>query len=160
MTTGAPLSEASLLEIYVDADACPVKDEVLRVAERHGLPVYIVSNSGMRPTGHPLVRPVVVTEGPDAADDWIVEHIAPGDICVTSDIPLASRCLKQSARAIRPDGTPFTEQSIGMALAMRDLMKNLRETGDVRGGNAAFGKADRSRFLRELEQLIQTSQRR
>jgi len=154
------LSESAKLEIYVDADACPVKDEVVRVAERHGLPVYIVSNSGMRPSGHPLVRPVVVAEGPDAADDWIVEHIAPGDICVTSDIPLAARCLKQSARAIRPDGSLFTEQSIGMALAMRDLMKNLRETGDIKGTNAAFGKADRSRFLRELEQLIQASRRR
>lgn len=154
------MSEPAKLEIYVDADACPVKDEVVRVAERHGLPVYIVSNSGMRPSGHPLVRPVVVAEGPDAADDWIVEHIAPDDICVTSDIPLAARCLKQSARAIRPDGSLFTEQSIGMALAMRDLMKNLRETGDIKGANAAFGKADRSRFLRELEQLIQTSRRR
>ncbi len=154
------MSEPAKLEIYIDADACPVKDEVVRVAERHGLPVYIVSNSGMRPSGHPLVRPVVVAEGPDAADDWIVEHIAPDDICVTSDIPLAARCLKQSARAIRPDGSLFTEQSIGMALAMRDLMKNLRETGDIKGANAAFGKADRSRFLRELEQLIQTSRRR
>lgn len=154
------MSQATLPEIYVDADACPVKEEVVRVAERHGLPVYIVSNSGMRPTGHPLVRPVVVAEGPDAADDWIAEHIAPGDICVTSDIPLASRCLKQGARALRPDGSLFTEQSIGMALAMRDLMKNLREAGDVKGNNAAFGKADRSRFLREIEQLIQAARRR
>lgn len=149
-----------MLEIYVDADACPVKDEVVRVAERHNLPVYIVSNSGMRPSRHALVRPVVVAEGPDAADDWIVEHIALGDICVTSDIPLAARCLKKAARAIRPDGTLFTEQSIGMALAMRDLMKSLRETGDVRGGGEAFGKADRSRFLRELEQMIQSARRR
>lgn len=147
------------MEIYVDADACPVKDEVLRVAERHGLQVYVVSNSGMRPSGNPLVRQVVVAQGPDAADDWIAERITASDICVTADIPLASRCLGRGAGALRPDGKPFTKESIGMALAMRDLMQQLREAGDVKGTNPAFTRDDRSRFLRELENLIQAMRR-
>ncbi|HUD52038.1 YaiI/YqxD family protein [Parvibaculum sp.] len=147
------------MEIYVDADACPVKDEVLRVAERHGLQVYVVSNSGMRPSGNPLVRQVVVAQGPDAADDWIAERITASDICVTADIPLASRCLGRGARALRPDGKPFTKESIGMALAMRDLMQQLREAGDVKGTNPAFTRDDRSRFLRELENMIQAIRR-
>jgi len=153
------LSESAVMEIYVDADACPVKDEVLRVAERHGLQVYIVSNSGMRPSGNPLVRQVVVAQGPDAADDWIAERITASDICVTADIPLASRCLGRGAGALRPDGKPFTKESIGMALAMRDLMQQLREAGDVKGTNPAFTRDDRSRFLRELENLIQALRR-
>lgn len=153
------MSESAVMEIYVDADACPVKDEVLRVAERHGLQVYIVSNSGMRPSGNPLVRQVVVAQGPDAADDWIAERITASDICVTADIPLASRCLGRGAGALRPDGKPFTKESIGMALAMRDLMQQLREAGDVKGTNPAFTRDDRSRFLRELENLIQALRR-
>jgi uncharacterized protein YaiI (UPF0178 family) len=147
------------MEIYVDADACPVKDEVLRVAERHGLQAYIASNSGMRPSGNPLVRQVVVAQGPDAADDWIAGRITASDICVTADIPLASRCLGRGAGALRPDGKPFTKESIGMALAMRDLMQQLREAGDVKGTNPAFTRDDRSRFLRELENLIQALRR-
>ncbi len=153
------MSEPALLQIYVDADACPVKDEVVRVAERHGLPVHIVSNSGMRPSGHPLVRQVVVAQGPDAADDWIAEHVMDDDICITADIPLASRCLEKGARALRPDGKLFTKESIGMALAMRDLMQQLREAGDVKGTNPAFTREDRSRFLRELETTIQAVRR-
>ena len=141
--------------IYVDADACPVKDEVLRVAERHGLVVHMVSNSWMRLPDSHLVRRVMVQEGPDAADDWIAERIGPRDIAVTADIPLASRCLKAGARVVGSTGKPFTEQSIGMALAMRDLMAHLRETGESRGYNASFTRADRSRFLQALEQLVQ-----
>ena len=146
-------------EIYVDADACPVKDEVMRVAERHRLKVHMVSNSWMRlPTGELVVR-VLVQEGPDAADDWIVERITSRDIAITADIPLASRCLKAGGRAIGPTGKPFTTASIGMALAMRDLMAHLRETGESRGFNAAFTRADRSRFLEALELAVQSIKR-
>ena len=147
-------------EIYVDADACPVKDEVLRVAERHNLMVYIVSNSGMRPSRSPMVRQVVVPQTPDAADDWIAEHIGSDDICITADIPLASRCLEIGASALHSNGKPFTTESIGMALAMRDLMQQLREAGDVKGTNPPFTKEDRSRFLRSLEEVIQLHLRR
>lgn len=147
--------EKPATQIYVDADACPVKDEVLRVAERHGLVVHMVSNSWMRLPDSHLVRRVMVQEGPDAADDWIAERIGPRDIAVTADIPLASRCLKAGARVVGSTGKPFTEQSIGMALAMRDLMAHLRETGESRGYNASFTRADRSRFLQALEQLVQ-----
>lgn len=147
------------MAIYVDADACPVKDEALRVAERHGLPIHYVSNSWMRLPDSPLVQRVVVAEGPDAADDWIAERIAPGDIAITSDIPLASRCLKKGAQAIGATGKPFTEAGIGMALAMRDLSAHLREIGETKGYNAAFTKQDRSRFLQALELAVQTSRR-
>ncbi|PKQ03598.1 MAG: YaiI/YqxD family protein [Alphaproteobacteria bacterium HGW-Alphaproteobacteria-11] len=148
-----------MTEIYVDADACPVKDEVVRVAERHGLTVHIVSNSGMRPTGHPLVRPVVVAAGPDAADDWIAERAGIGDIVVTGDIPLAARALERGAAAIGHNGNPFTQSSIGMALAMRDLMRELREAGDAKGGGPPFSRADRSRFLQALEDAVQAIKR-
>ncbi len=143
------------MQIYVDADACPVKDEVVRVAARHGLAVHMVSNSWMRIAGSPLVNRIVVEEGPDAADDWIATQIGSGDIAVTADIPLAARCLKAGAKVIGPTGRLFTESSIGMALAMRDLMADLRETGQVQGTNAAFSRQDRSRFLQALEQAIQ-----
>ena len=145
--------------IFIDADACPVKEEVLRVAERHNLEVIIVSNSGMRPSRNPMVRQVVVPQTPDAADDWIAENIEPDDICVTADIPLASRCIKIGGTALHSNGKPFTTQSIGMALAMRDLMQQLRETGDVKGTNPPFTKEDRSRFLRALEEAIQAIRR-
>ena len=148
-----------MTEIYVDADACPVKDEVVRVAERHDITVHIVSNSGMRPTGHPLVRQVVVPAGPDVADDWIADRAGEGDIVVTGDIPLASRALEKGAAAIGHDGRPFTTDSIGMALAMRDLMRELRETGESKGGGPAFSKEDRSRFLRVLEDTVQAIRR-
>ena len=147
------------MQFYVDTDACPVKDEVMRVAERHNIEVHFVSNSHMRLPEGPLVRRVVVTDGPDAADDWIAERIARGDIAVTQDIPLAARCLKKGARAIGNTGKPFTQQSIGMALAMRDLSAHLRETGESRGLNASFTKQDRSRFLEALEQAVQDIQR-
>lgn len=147
------------MEIYIDADACPVKEEALKVADRHGLVIHYVANSWMRLPESPLVRRTVVEGGPDVADDWIAEHIAAGDIVVTQDIPLASRCLKKGAKAIGNTGRPFNEQSIGMALAMRDLSQHLRETGESRGFNAAFTRQDRSRFLQSLEQAIQDIKR-
>jgi uncharacterized protein len=145
--------------IYVDADACPVKDEALRVAERHGLPIHYVSNAWMRLPESPLVSRVVVSDGPDAADDWIVERIEKGDIAVTADIPLASRSLKKGAQVIGPTGKPFTDAGIGMALAMRDLSRHLRETGESKGYNASFTPRDRSRFLQALEEAVQRAKR-
>lgn len=147
-------------EIHVDADACPVKDEVLRVAARHGLRIHMVGNSWMRMAEGPLVHRVVVAEGPDAADDWIAEHVRPGDIAVTADIPLASRCLAAGAAVLGPTGRPFTADNIGMALSMRDLKSQLRETGEIRDHGPSFTKQDRSRFLQALEQAIQAALRR
>jgi len=140
--------------IFVDADACPVKDEALRVAERHGLALYFVSNSWMRLPESPLVLRIVVAEGPDAADDWIAEQAGARDIAVTADIPLAARCLKRGAQVIGPSGKPFTEAGIGMALAMRDLSAHLRETGESKGYNPSFTRQDRSRFLEALELAV------
>jgi uncharacterized protein len=145
--------------IYVDADACPVKDEAVRVAERHGLAIHFVSNAWMRLPEGPLVHRMVVSDGPDAADDWIASRIGPRDIAVTADIPLASRCLKAGARVIGPTGKPFTQSSIGMALAMRDLSRHLRETGESKGYNASFTRQDRSRFLQALEEAVQAIRR-
>jgi uncharacterized protein YaiI (UPF0178 family) len=147
------------IQIYIDADACPVKDEAMKVADRHGLPIHFVSNSWMRLPESPLVNRVVVQEGPDAADDWIAERVGPGDIVVTQDIPLASRCLKAGAKAIGNTGKPFTDASIGIAMAMRELSQHLRETGESRGFNAAFTRQDRSRFLQALEQAVQDAKR-
>jgi hypothetical protein len=141
-------------EVFVDADACPVKDEVVRVAVRHDLTIHMVSNSWMRLPETPLIRRVVVPEGPDAADDWIAERIDGGDIAVTSDIPLAARCLKRGARVLGPTGKVFTDDGIGMALAMRDLMAHLRESGEMTGGPSGFSKKDRSRFLSALEDAV------
>ncbi len=148
-----------LPEIFVDADACPVKAEVERVAERHGVVVHIVSNGGIRPNRNPLFRHVTVAEGPDAADDWIAEHVGAGDIVVTADIPLASRCLKKSARVLGPTGKAFTQDSIGVALGMRDFHKYLREASGQQTYNATFKKEDRSRFLNALENAIQAAKR-
>ncbi len=134
-------------QIYVDADACPVKDEVLRVAGRHGVVVIFVANRGLRPSRDPMVRNVLVPQGADAADDWIVEHVAAADIVVTADIPLAGRALEKGAVAMGPTGKRFTPDSIGMALAMRELNQHLRETGESRGLNAAFTARDRSWVL-------------
>lgn len=147
------------MDIYVDADACPVKGEVLRVATRHGLVVHMVSNSWMRLDASPLIRRVVVTEGPDVADDWIAGRIGPADIAVTADIPLAARCLKAGAKVVGPTGKPFTEAGIGTALAMRDLQAHLRETGESRGFNPEFTPRDRSRFLEALEHAVQAVKR-
>lgn len=139
--------------LYIDADACPVKEEALRVAHRHKMQVYLVSDGGIRPNPHPLVEVVVVTQGADAADDWIVEHIQPGDMCVTGDIPLADRCIKKGARAIRHNGEMFTTANIGNQLAMRDFMTDMRAANPLNqgGGGRPFSKADRSRFLDVLE---------
>ena len=148
-----------MLTIYVDADACPVKEEIERVATRHGLTVHIVSNGGIRPSRNPLVQTIIVAEGADAADDWIAERAGRGDIVVTADIPLASRSLKKGAAVLGPTGRVFTEESIGMALGMRDLNKHLREATGKQTYNAGFTKDDRSRFLGSLENAIQAARR-
>lgn len=147
------------MEIFIDADACPVKDEAVKIAERHGLIIHFVSNSWMRLPDSDLIRRVVVADGPDAADNWIAERIGPTDIAVTQDIPLAARCLKAGARVIGVTGKPFTEAGIGMALAMRELSQHLRETGESRGFNASFTRQDRSRFLEAMEQAVQAIRR-
>ena len=145
--------------IYVDADACPVKEEASKVAARHGLAIHFVSNAWMRLPEGPNVNRVMVQDGPDAADNWIAEKIARVDIAVTADIPLASRCLKAGAKVIGPTGRPFTDANIGTALAMRDLQQHLRETGESKGYNASFTRQDRSRFLQALEQAVQDVKR-
>jgi len=148
-----------MTQIFIDGDACPVKDEVMRVAERYGLTVHLVSNRWLRVPDHPLLKRIVVADGMDKADDWIAEHCGMGDIVVTTDIPLASRCVAQQARVLAPTGKPFTEAGIGMAVAMRDLMTHLRDTGEVKSYNASFGPKDRSRFLSALDALIQAIKR-
>ncbi len=145
--------------IYVDADACPVKDEALRVAMRHRLTITFVANSGIRPTRDPMIRYVYVPQGPDAADDWIVEEVAANDIVVTADIPLASRALEAGAHVLGPTGKRFTRDSIGMALAMRDLKQHLRETGESRGFNPEFSGRDRSQFLSALDEMVNRARR-
>jgi len=140
--------------IYVDADACPVKDEALRVAERLGVALVFVSNGGVRPSRDPMVRVVVVPAGADAADDWIVEQAQANDIVLTADIPLASRALEKGCHVLGFTGKPFTQNSIGMALAMRELKQHLRETGESKGYNASFSRADRSAFLSALDPLV------
>lgn len=143
--------------LFIDGDACPVKAETIRIAERHSLKVFLVSNSGMRTGNHPLVQNILVSDGADAADDWIAEQIGDGDIAITADIPLAARCLEKSAQVLGSDGRAFTPQNIGSALASRELNRHLRETGVMTGGNAQFSKADRSRFMNELERMIRNS---
>jgi uncharacterized protein YaiI (UPF0178 family) len=147
------------LQIFVDADACPVKEEAAKVAARHGLVIHYVSNSHMRLPFGDNVKRVVVSDGADVADNWIAEQCTNKDIVVTADIPLASRAIKKGAKVIAHNGKPFSEDSIGMALAMRDLMSQLRDAGDVRGNNPVFTPSDRSRFLQGLENLIQTLKR-
>ncbi|MEJ2583205.1 MAG: YaiI/YqxD family protein [Acidobacteriota bacterium] len=149
-----------LLHIFVDADACPVKKEVYRVAKRCGLDVTLVTNSWMRVPQERWLKLEVVGEGFDAADDWIVEHVEADDIVVTADIPLASRCIKKGARVIGTTGKPFTENNIGSALATRDLLSELRGAGEITGGPAPIDKRDRSRFLQELDQMIQSIRRK
>ena len=140
--------------VYVDADACPVKDEIYRVAGRHGLKVFVVANSYFNVPRDPLVERMVVSDGFDAADDWIAERAGARDIVVTSDIPLASRCIKAGATVLGPTGKPFTEAGIGMALATRNLMQDLRAMGDVSGGPRPFSARDRSAFLQALDGAI------
>ncbi len=143
------------ISIYVDADACPVKDEVLKVAYRHKIPVFFVSNQWMRMEVGSLVQKIVVSEGADEADNWIADHIQECDISITADIPLAKRCLEKKATAIGPAGRLFNTENIGMALAMRELNQHRRETGESKGYNPSFKKTDRSNFLQSLEAEIQ-----
>jgi uncharacterized protein YaiI (UPF0178 family) len=142
------------MPIYIDADACPVKEEVYRVARRYGIKVFVVANAPIRVPADDLIELVVVRGGFDAADDRIVESIAAGDIVITSDIPLADRCIRAGARALGPKGSEFTEDAIGDALATRALLDMLRQSGAFGGGPAPFAKADRSRFLAKLDELI------
>lgn len=150
-----------MTEIYIDGDACPVREEVYRVAERIGLAVFVVSN-GSRPIRPPrtgTVRMITVEDGADKADDWIAEHITKSDVCVTSDIPLASRCLAKGARAVSPYGKHWTPDNIGNALAGREIARHLREIGANTGGPPPLAKADRSRFLGALDAAVQAALR-
>jgi uncharacterized protein len=147
------------MSIFVDGDACPVKEEVYRVARRHGVRVYVVSNAPFRVPAEELIELVVVKGGFDAADDWIAARAGPGDIAVTTDIPLADRCLKAGARVLGPKGNVFTENSIGDALATRSLLEMLRQGGEIGGGPAPFARADRSRFLEKLDEALHAIRR-
>lgn len=139
--------------IYVDADACPVKPEILKVAERHGLEVSFVANSGLRPSRDPMIHNIIVSGAFDAADDWIAERAGQGDIVITADVPLAGRCVAKGAQVTGPSGRIFDATNIGMASAMRDLGAHLRETGESKGYNSAFSARDRSKFLETLDRL-------
>ena len=149
-----PNPEPPRLRIFVDADACPVKDEVYRVAARYRLKVYVVANSPILVPRAAGIERVVVSAGLDVADDWIVERASRGAIVVTSDVPLAARCVKQGAEVLAPTGKPFSESSIGMALATRNLMDHLRSTGETTSGPKAFGPRDRSNFLSALDNAV------
>ena len=146
--------------IFVDADACPVKDEIYRVAIRLGVPVSVVAGNFIRVPQDPLIERVAAGSGMDAADDWIAERAHPGDVVITSDIPLASRCVKAGAEVLAPNGKPFSEASIGMTLAMRNLMTDLRSSGEITGGPKSFSPRDRSAFLAALDQTLRRIQRR
>jgi uncharacterized protein YaiI (UPF0178 family) len=144
--------------IFVDADACPVKAEVERVATRHKVSVFMVSNGGLRPSPNPLIENVIVPEGPDVADMWIADRAGSGDVVVTGDIPLAAKCVAAGARVLKPNGEALTETNVGQALAMRDLMSDLRAADPFRqGGGKSFSKADRSRFLDTLERVLRAA---
>lgn len=140
--------------IYVDADACPVKQEIYRVAERHGVPVVLVANSWMATPDAPWLELEVVGGGFDEADDWIVDHIGPNDLVVTADLPLAGRCLEKGAKALGHKGREFTPDNIGDLLATREILSDLRDTGTITGGPPPFEKKDRSAFLQKLENLL------
>jgi hypothetical protein len=148
------------MRIFIDADACPVKDETYKVAARYGLKVYVVSNSFIQIPASPLIERRLVEAGPDVADDWIAAETEPGDIVVTNDIPLADRVLKAGGAAIAPNGRPFTADSIGSALAQRSIMEHIRSTGEITGGPRPFAGADRSRFLQALDEAVNRERRR
>ena len=148
------------IKIYIDADACPVKEETYKVALRYGLQTFVVSNSFMQIPISPQIARIVVKAGADAADDWIAGHVISGDVVVTNDIPLAARVLAREAHAVAPYGRAFTGDSIGMALAQRALMEHIRSTGETTGGPPPFMPADRSRFLQVLDQTINRERRK
>ena len=148
-----------MVKIYVDADACPVKNEIERIATRHNLVTYMVCNGGIRPSRNELIKLVVVNQESDAADNWIINHIEKTDICVTNDIPLAENCLKKGAQAIKPNGTRFDADNIGMALANREIMEKIRELGRVTSGPPPFSKEDRSKFLNYMETIVRSAER-
>lgn len=158
--TSEPVAQPAPITLYIDADACPVKDEVYRVGARYRLTTWVVSNSFIMIPQSPLVRRMIVDAGPDAADDWIAEQVQSGDIVITNDIPLAGRALKAGAAALAPNGRPFTADSIGAALSQRALMEHLRSTGEVTGGPKPFDRNDRARFLQALDEAINREQRR
>ena len=147
------------MRILVDADACPVKDEIYRVAERYSVPVTVVSNQRIRVPDRDGIQLMMVDDGFDAADDWIVEQAGPGDIVISSDIPLAARCLQEGAQVLGPKGRDYNEENIGDALASRELQSHLREMGSMTGGPAPFQKRDRSRFLHRLDEIVQALRR-
>jgi uncharacterized protein YaiI (UPF0178 family) len=147
------------IRIYVDADACPVKDEIYKVAARHRLPVSVVAGGFIRVPNDPTIERIAAGSGMDAADDWIAERVSANDIVVTSDIPLASRCVKKGAAVLAPNGKPFSEESIGMTLAVRNLMTDLRSAGEITGGPRGFSPRDRSTFLSTLDTTIRRLQR-
>ena len=149
-----------MLNIYIDADACPVRSETIKVAERHDLDVYIVSNSWLKPINNPKIHMIKVESGADAADDWIAGRIIEDDIAITSDILLADRCLKSKANVLAPNGKEFTKNNIGSAIAGRSISAHLREIGETSSNNPSFSKQDRSRFLQSLEQMIQKLKRK
>ncbi|WP_295317037.1 YaiI/YqxD family protein [Roseobacter sp.] len=145
--------------LYIDADACPVKAEAEKVATRHGIRMFVVSNGGLRPSQNPLVETVMVDDGPDVADMWIAERCGPGDVVVTGDIPLAAKCVEAGAKVLKHNGEPLTQANIGNVLATRDLMADLRAADPFRqGGGKGFTKADRSRFLDALERALRAAQ--
>jgi uncharacterized protein YaiI (UPF0178 family) len=148
------------MRIFIDADACPVKDEVYRVAARYGLETTVVSNSFIAIPRSSLIGRMIVDAGPDVADDWIAERTQPGDIVITNDIPLADRVLKAGGTAIAPNGRAFTADSIGSALAQRSVMEHIRSTGEITGGPRPFAAADRSRFLQALDEAVNREKRR
>jgi uncharacterized protein len=147
------------MKIYIDGDGCPVKEETYKVAIRYQIPVILVANKRIQMPPHPLFSMQVVAQGADEADNWIAEHIEKNDICITTDIPLADRCLKKEAKVLGARGDEFTEDMIGDTLATRELMKQLREMGEVKGGPAPFEKRDRSEFLGSLDRIIQRIKR-
>lgn len=149
-----------MLNIYVDADSCPVKKEVYKVADRYELEVILVSNTWMRTPGNDRIKLVVVGDGFDEADDWIVEHVQTGDMVITADIPLAGRCLTAGAEVLNPTGKRYTEDNIGQTLASRDLLAELRGAGVITGGPAPLTQRDRSEFLQKLDSVIQMIRRR
>ena len=145
------------VSILVDADACPVKKEIIKVSERYNLEVIFISNGGIRPYPSPLVKIIIVTEEPDAADTWIVNNLVAGDVIITNDIPLAAECVKLGAKVIKTNGQSIDQDTIGIAVASRNLAQSLRETGEIRGYNAPYSPRDRSQFLRTLDLTIQKS---